>query len=203
MKSLQNGVVLAFSGPSKPLFQETCPKTHFFPFQSLHIYICKQVAKSSMNSPVGEHWALTVRAGNLEPSARESPRETLTLHYSIVKRLQGPIPLLLPLPCLCWNPWHHTTRRPAPNPARQISESWANSLRQGGSGETVFLTTVGTLQLIILFQSKHNINLSVFFPILWKEICIGNYLSDVNICKHHSHLLVHMKRKNIIKVPAI
>lgn len=131
------------------------------------------------------------------------PQENLTLHYSIVKRLQGPIPLLLPLSYLCWNPWHYTTRRPAPDPSRQISESWTNSLRQGGSGETVFPTTVGTLQLIILFQSKHNINLSVFLPILWKEICIGNYLSDVNICKHHSHLLVHMKRKNIIKVPAV
>lgn len=93
--------------------------------------------------------------------------------------------------------------RPAPDPSRQISESWTDSLRQSGSGETVFPTTVGTLQLIILFQSKHNINLSVFLPILWEEICIGNYLSDINICKHHSHMLVHMKKKKIIKVPAI
>lgn len=131
------------------------------------------------------------------------PKETLTLHCSTVKRLQGPIPLLLPLSCLCWNPWHYTTRRPARDPSRPISESWTNSLRQGGSGETIFPTTVGTLQLIILLQSKHNINLSVFLPILWEEICIGNYLSDVNICKHHSHMLVHMKRKNNIKVPAI
>lgn len=131
------------------------------------------------------------------------PKETLTLHYSIVKRLQGPIPLLLPLSYLCRNPWHYTTRRPAPDPSRQISESWTNSLRQGGSGETVFPTTVRTLQPIILFQSKHDINLSVFLPILWEEICIGNYLSDVNICKHHSHMLIHIKRKNIIKVPAI
>lgn len=129
----------------------------------------------------------------------ETPEETLTSHYSTVKRLQGTIPLLLPLSYFCWNPWHYITRRPALDPSRQISESWTNSLRRGGSGETVFPTTVGTLQLI-LFQSKHNINLSVFLPILWEEICIGNYRSDVNICKHHSHMLVHMKRKNIIKV---
>lgn len=130
------------------------------------------------------------------------PEETLTLHYSTVKRLQGPIPLLLPLSYLCWNLWHYTTTRPAADPSRKISESWTDSLRQGGNGETVFPTTVGTLQLIIPFQSKHNVNLSVFLPILWEEICIGNYLSDVNICKHHSHMLVH-KKKKIIKVPAI
>lgn len=47
MKSLQKGVISASSGPSKPLFQETCPKMHFFPFRPLHINICKKMAKSS------------------------------------------------------------------------------------------------------------------------------------------------------------
>lgn len=39
-----------------------------------------------------------MRARIPEHSARERhPEEILTLHYSVVKRLQGPIPLLLPL----------------------------------------------------------------------------------------------------------
>lgn len=116
---------------------------HFFPFQSLQYNICKQMAKSSMKGHAGECWALTVRAGNSGCSQGRHPKETLTLHCSIVTRLQGPIPLMLPLSYLCWNSWHYTTRRPARDTSREISESWTNSLRQGGSGETVFPTTVG------------------------------------------------------------
>lgn len=139
-----------------------------------------------------------MRAVNSGCSARQRPRGGFNIALLNSQEAAGSNPTLAPT---AESMALHT--RPAPDPARQISESWTNSLRQGGRGETVFPTTVGTLQLSILFQSKHNINLSVFLPILWEEICIGNYLSDVNICKHHSHTLVHMKRKNIIKVPAV
>lgn len=96
MRSLQKGVVSASSGPSKPLFQETCPKMHFFPFQSLQINICKQMAKSSMKGHVGECWALTVRARNSGCSARERPRGDFNIALLNSQEAAGSNPTLAP-----------------------------------------------------------------------------------------------------------
>lgn len=155
-----------------------------------------------MKGHVGECWALTVRAGNSGCSARQRPWGDFNIALLNSQEAPGPNPTLAPTVLSLLKSTALHNKEACTWPLQADLRKLDKLLETGWQWRCCFPTAVGTLQLI-LSQSKPNINLSVLLPILREEICIGNYLSDVNICKHHSHMLVHMEWKNIIKVPAI
>lgn len=154
MKSLQKGVVSTSSGPSKPLYQERSPKcipSRFDPFKFMFANR-SQKAQWKVMLPSIEH-------SQWEPGFRSTlqerdPEEILTLHYSVVKRLQGPIPLLLPLSYLHWNP--QMTTRPALGPAggswKATQTPWARL-----AAESVFFLPLKTHCSLSFFFSPNTI----------------------------------------------
>lgn len=141
MRSLQRkGVVPTSSGQRKPHYKETCSKRPLSRFNPFNFIFAVRSQKAQRQATTVSAELSLREPGDHSTLQERDPKEILTFHYSVVKRLQVPILLVLPL-----SPMHSCDNKACTRPCRCISESQKDPLSQAGLGVGVFPTIVGTL----------------------------------------------------------